>query len=414
MIYVEFSNTGYTCFDESNHFKYSEDATHKFLFEFITKDFFNLTTLLDEYFSKRFDSRKWEVKNFHKKDHKDLLRIQKELELIHPFYKCNSSHAISTMFADYFTELSKYFNKKVEPQEYGEIMSKLLPYEITHISLDTYTDYYNKYLREIGESIDPDLEVLLHIPEPAWLRSEHKTQTIISDMLYYILDIAIQGGLEKLSIPQRAFFYEKVNPSALEQSSTKAKVSFIPHSFQEEDSQTENPSFSFGRLCNLNWTNIRNNGVPADEKELFGSALSYVSSQNNTPPYSRYEIDTLFQLLYLEIVSMVNANVMIRKCKNCGKYFVVSNRKIAYCDRIYTSGKRCSSIGSSRSFQQKLKEDEALNIYTRAYKTHHARVKKEKMSQSDFTEWCDEAKTKLEKARTGELDIADFQKWLKI
>ena len=73
----------------------------------------------------------------------------------------------------------------------------------------------------------------------------------------------------------------------------------------------------------------------------------------------------------------------------------------------------CSKVGSQQAFEKKMKEDEALRIYNRAYKTHHARVRKKNMEQNDFLRWCNEAKQKLGQARTGELDIASFQKWLK-
>ena len=43
--------------------------------------------------------------------------------------------------------------------------------------------------------------------------NEREAQKTISDMLYYILDITAQGGLEKLSIPQRALLYECISSS---------------------------------------------------------------------------------------------------------------------------------------------------------------------------------------------------------
>lgn len=410
MIFAEFSNVGYTCIDEYNRFKYSEDTTHKFLFEFITKDLSELPILFDEYFSKRFDTTNWRLKKYNVKDEdedkKDFLKIQQKIASIHPFYKYNGDYAIATEIAEYFNQLSFHYRYKFDRKRYSNIISKLLPSEILRLSPDIYDAYYNDYCARMDPSIDKNSEVLLFGGEPVWLNNEREAQKTISDMLYYILDITAQGGLEKLSIPQRALLYEcissspheNINAPFLKQPlSIRTEVSFVPHNFQKEFAQTETPDFS----------NIKSNGLPE-------SALSYLSQQKITTSFFHYEIDRLIQLLYLEIVSMINANIMVRKCKNCGKYFVVSNRKIAYCNRIDPSGKCCSSIGSTRSFQQKLEHDEALKVYTRAYKTHYARVKKGTMSKSDFSKWCAEAKTKLEKARTGELDITDFQKWLKI
>ena len=127
-----------------------------------------------------------------------------------------------------------------------------------------------------------------------------------------------------------------------------------------------------------------------------------------------YEVDDLRQLAYLEILLMIQEDTMIKKCKRCGKYFVVTNRNVAYCERVDESGVRCSEVGSHQNFQKKMASDEALQIYNRAYKTHHARVRKGAMSKEDFRLWYKEAKAKLEQVRAGELDIDNFQRWLKI
>ena len=109
---------------------------------------------------------------------------------------------------------------------------------------------------------------------------------------------------------------------------------------------------------------------------------------------------------------MVRSGSNIRRCKNCGMYFAVVNRKVAYCDRN-TGGEACSAIGRKSSFQKKMDGEYPLKVYNRAYKTHHARVRNGIMGQADFLKWCDEAKEKLGKVRSGELDPVAFEEWLK-
>ncbi|MDD2586837.1 MAG: DUF6076 domain-containing protein, partial [Bacteroides sp.] len=100
---------------------------------------------------------------------------------------------------------------------------------------------------------------------------------------------------------------------------------------------------------------------------------------------------------------------------HCGMYFVVNNLNVEYCDRVIDDEeKTCSEIGPKRSFQKKLEKDYPLKIYNRSYKTHYARVKKGRMSKSEFYNWYIEAKEKLALARNGELDINEYEKWLKI
>ena len=63
-----------------------------------------------------------------------------------------------------------------------------------------------------------------------------------------------------------------------------------------------------------------------------------------------------------------------------------------------------------------MENEEALKIYTRAYKTHFARMKTttaKKMTKEEFLDWAAEANEKLEKVRSGELTLSYFQDWLK-
>lgn len=125
------------------------------------------------------------------------------------------------------------------------------------------------------------------------------------------------------------------------------------------------------------------------------------------------KIDGLKITLYDIIFSLPITGYHIKRCKNCGNYFITNNRNTSYCDRINKFGECCSVVGSSHLFQQKMEEDEALKLYTRAYKTHHARLRKKKMTQEDFYDWCSNAKRNLDKVRKGELDISIFKEWLK-
>jgi hypothetical protein len=134
-----------------------------------------------------------------------------------------------------------------------------------------------------------------------------------------------------------------------------------------------------------------------------------------------YNIKTLGMYAYIDLFKTLKPeNTIIRKCKNCGKYFLVnSGRNIEYCDNIPEGETRpCSEIGSLRAYAEKVKGDPLLTLYNRAYKTHYARRKKttgeKRMTPNEFATWCDDAKLKLEKAQAGEITMSDFASWLKI
>ena len=168
----------------------------------------------------------------------------------------------------------------------------------------------------------------------------------------------------------------------------------------------------FSPLYALSNINVMHDGIAENMRSYFKTAIKYAEQITSNQIWRGYEIDDLRQLLYLEVLTMIQSETMVRRCKNCGKYFVIRNRNTAYCDRATVSGQLCSEIGSKISFQKKMNSEEELKVYNRAYKTHFARYKSGKMTKADLDEWCIEAKEKLSKVRTGEMDISTFQAWL--
>ena len=105
-------------------------------------------------------------------------------------------------------------------------------------------------------------------------------------------------------------------------------------------------------------------------------------------------INNIAQLMYHEIMNMIMQGHSIRKCKNCGKYFVqYGDRIVDYCDEIPEGEtKPCSVIGSSRQFTASLKDDPIKQTYTRVYKKYVARRRLKTITEGQFTEWSAEAK----------------------
>lgn len=100
------------------------------------------------------------------------------------------------------------------------------------------------------------------------------------------------------------------------------------------------------------------------------------------------------QLMYHEIMNMIMQGHSIRRCKNCGKYFVQYGERIVdYCDEIPEGEtKPCSMIGSSRQFTASLKDDPIKQTYTRVYKKYVARRRLKTITEGQFAEWSAAAK----------------------
>ena len=126
-------------------------------------------------------------------------------------------------------------------------------------------------------------------------------------------------------------------------------------------------------------------------------------------------LETLEDLLKYEVHSMTQAEKRIKRCKNCGRYFVIDKGNVEYCDRIATGEtKPCSEIGKSRTYEQKIaKGGTAMALYRKAYKAHFARIRSGSMTKEQFDAWKEEATAKRQEVESGIFDIEKFTAWLK-
>lgn len=111
---------------------------------------------------------------------------------------------------------------------------------------------------------------------------------------------------------------------------------------------------------------------------------------------------------------MIANDIHIKKCKNCGNYFVPLNRSDEqYCYRVQPNGKMCREL----DYESKINADELLTIYRTAYKTHNARKRRNlnnrTNAEQEFREWVTFAKRLLERAKAGELSVDEFQDLIK-
>ena len=121
-----------------------------------------------------------------------------------------------------------------------------------------------------------------------------------------------------------------------------------------------------------------------------------------------------------ELSKMIEANVIVKRCKNCGKYFIQKqNYNNDYCNRKYNQkGQTCKDIGASLQYKNKIKDNPILKEYERAYKRNYARVTNHKLSSEDFRLWTEEATRKRDKISAeyetcpSDQLIAEFKQYL--
>lgn len=433
MAYIGFDDRGYEFFDEGHYLLFSEDNSHELLFHYVVQDLSSLPELFEQYISQRMDTSTFKLRDCPGGE-ASLDQMKRVLMDAHPYYRHEVREVLVRAIGSYFNDFLLYscyhqgvaipsFSQAWYMERVTALLSPLLELG------DTYPrDFYNEYQERTGgnaytarESSDEVETAVYGVPRetPTGFSNEIQTQSEIYSMLYFLLDIAAPG-LDALTTPQRIWLYGNIMTSSGARMIVSKKFSLkYPaiyrdgHDYSQAVERRQELDDKFSSLYTLSKLNVGRDGIPANIEETFQSAIEYARTITVDKPYEEYRINSLRQLLYLEVWLMLQDRVMVRKCRHCGKYFVVANRRIAYCDRVDEAGVRCSAVGSQQSFQKKMESDEALLIYNRAYKTHHARVRKGTMSKKDFELWYSEAKERMEQARAGELDIAQFQEWLK-
>lgn len=124
--------------------------------------------------------------------------------------------------------------------------------------------------------------------------------------------------------------------------------------------------------------------------------------------------DDIYGLCSFVFQKLIRDNVKIRKCKNCGKYFIPVNRSDEmYCCRTQENGKTCREL----DYTSKISGDDLLLIYRTAYKTHNARkqrnIKNHASAAQDFQNWVVFAKQLLEQAKARKLSPEEFRELIR-
>ena len=109
-------------------------------------------------------------------------------------------------------------------------------------------------------------------------------------------------------------------------------------------------------------------------------------------------------------------NNPIKKCQNCGMYFIPNSRlDEVYCDYPKGNKKTCREQGAMLSYQNRLKEKSAYGEYRKLYQQKFGIVSKnknDKKLKKDFENWKKLAKDKITKLKHGELTESEVYEWL--
>ena len=128
----------------------------------------------------------------------------------------------------------------------------------------------------------------------------------------------------------------------------------------------------------------------------------------------RYEFRSVAEILELEFTKLLELDLEFRKCKRCGRYFVMKgNYDTSYCDRVEEGQTRsCQALAAQEKYKLKAAENPALTIYSKYYKRYAARVRTRQIKEADFKKWKFRALSRREDCATGKITDAEYIAWM--
>ena len=207
----------------------------------------------------------------------------------------------------------------------------------------------------------------------------------LKEALDFCCNLEYNTKLNELTTIQRYYLY-------LEQSfERESNILFNSYTHNMKTSFSLNDSLFTDKLYQLlfdeNYNYIE---TPTSDK-----VINFIKTQEILPAFL-YQADTVFEYLFFEFIKMIELNIQLGVCKNCGKYFILKgDYATEYCDRIPEGEKfTCKKIAAMNSRKKKIQGNPILKEYEKAYKRMYARLSSHKISNEDFRLWTEEAAQK--------------------
>ena len=128
--------------------------------------------------------------------------------------------------------------------------------------------------------------------------------------------------------------------------------------------------------------------------------------------YRETEYSSLGSFLYTELMTCLQEGRVPRCCANCGRFFMPrGGYDVEYCDNPAPgeTDKTCKEVGARNTFARRVKDSPALQIFQRAYKTHHARIRSGHMTKESFAIWSARAMDLRDACLEGKITLEELE-----
>ncbi|MCI8965342.1 MAG: hypothetical protein HFJ43_03190 [Clostridia bacterium] len=125
---------------------------------------------------------------------------------------------------------------------------------------------------------------------------------------------------------------------------------------------------------------------------------------------------SVYTILYITLFKFVEENnFIIKKCKNCSKYFITDNPRVNYCNNLFKGKQTCRDIGNQIAQKIKQENDKVYGKYRKMHSKKAMLVKRNpdiEVYKKDYENWKKEAKKFMDDIRSDKKTYEEFDKWL--
>ncbi|MDR1542255.1 MAG: DUF6076 domain-containing protein [Clostridiales bacterium] len=422
MKYAVFTEDGYDYID-SSYKVFSGGKEHTYLFDYASKDISALPDLLDAFVNKNLGKKTFDLKGY-KYAKEDGAQIEEILLGLHPYYVENVQEVIKRALGEMFISRLEIAGKTRENKTW--FINRFTG--IASLYLNCGDEYplqlHEEYRHKFRADHPNDWEVLYFRSCSRAFNSELYEHELINRLLYWVLDTSAPY-LSNLTIAQRMWLFGNIYPGYsydfnIEANFTPAQYYHLDREYCDDKDEETNPMYEHANKMHDIFIPIHpylelyesGGDLTPEAEAALNKAILHAQSVRDKPIYEKHEIKKIGHLLIPEVLQMIRNETKIKKCTRCNRYFVYSNKNSKFCERVWEDGNRCKDVGSSESFQDKLKSDPVLRCYRNVARRFRRWSNSGKIDPAQYENWYAIANKELELVRSGKLSFKEFKDWL--
>lgn len=416
--------------------EFLNDETGEMLFAFADADLDEPLQRLLGYFRSRVDQDTLEIRP---EDEELLQKAINAMIAIHPFFSSSDhSSALPDLLAASYNELLLKNEASLDEEEYRKRINELTRDSVSLLmNRDGYPNRYHDQLLftqrcykqyQSGQRSRYSLTSLLSF------------QKYVRAYLYWVLDVS-SDRFHDLNLTERLCLFRQVfgemndwQPLRLKEFSFIGNLSNISKKglwqllqsatnggtaedfnaiVEETQRKKEMEAMKISYASALTDLTSDQTELDADLRRWMKKQIQIIKKETSQPLFKAYEISSFSDYILLQLRLFTEQSAIIKRCKNCGQYFITERTNIDYCQRIPEGETQtCFVIGPRRVYKKVLSEDLPRKLYAKAYKRYQARLRRGTIDEETFEAWKAKAKQYLSDIQNDRISVEEYQAWM--